>query len=285
MDAGEAGVKPGGQESGGLYMKLRDLSIIQYQNISRRDHVYRLWLPLGAFRKQLEYFASGAFQILSLDAAVRYMRKELTRTEARPVALTFDNGYLDFYEEAFPLLVEHGFPGTLLVSPERVGKKITIEGHEVSYCTWEMLREMADRNITIGAYEDGHWNINRIPEDVVRRHIMEYKKRLEDGIGIEIQYFGVKEGVPNGSIRDLIKSQGYKAFLTQCPTNRKPDLLSVGRIQVDDDDFNIFLTKVSRTYLFFKDKRSWKYIRKYHLDRVAHWVSENFDRIRGVKKH
>ena len=266
-------------------MKLRDLSIIQYQNISRRDHVYRLWLPLGAFRKQLAYFASGGFRILTMDEALRYMQKEFAQTGARPISLTFDNGYLDFYEEAFPLLMEHGFPATLLVSPERVGKKIPINGHDAFYVTWEILREMADRNITIGAYEDGHWNINRIPEDAVRRHIIEYKKRLEDGVGVEIQYFGVKEGVPNGSIRDLIKAQGYKAFLTQCPTNRKPDLLALGRIQVDDDDFNIFLTKVSKTYLFFKDKRSWKYIRRYRLDKVAHKVSENFDRIRGVNKH
>ncbi|MBW2206204.1 MAG: hypothetical protein JRG79_04780, partial [Deltaproteobacteria bacterium] len=50
---------------------------------------------------------------------------------------------------------------------------------------------------------------------------------------------------------------------------------------MDDDDFNIFLTKVSRTYLFFKDKRSWKYIRTYKLDRVAHRLSETLDRIRG----
>jgi hypothetical protein len=58
----------------------------------------------------------------------------------------------------------------------------------------------------------------------------------------------------------------------------------VGRIQVDDSDFNIFLTKVSTTYLFFKDKKSWKYIRKFKLDRVGHWVSETYDQLRGRGK-
>jgi hypothetical protein len=56
---------------------------------------------------------------------------------------------------------------------------------------------------------------------------------------------------------------------------------AVGRVQVDDDDFNIFLTKVSRTYLFFKDKKSWRYIREYRLDRLAHKLSEIHDRIRS----
>ena len=266
-------------------MRLRDLSIIQYQNISRQDHIYRLWLPVGAFKKQMESFTSGEFQVLSIDKAIQYLQKELKITDARPISLTFDNGYLDFYEEAFPLLAEHRFPATLLVSPQRVGTKRTIGNHEVSYVTWEILKELADRNITIGAYEDGHWNINEIPEDQVRRHIIEHKKRLEDKLGIEILHYGVKEGVPNGDIRNLLRSQGYKTFLTQCPTYRRPDLFSLGRIQVDDDDFNIFLTKVSRTYLFFKDKKSWRYIRAFKLDRVAHKLSETLDRIRGVKPH
>jgi hypothetical protein len=45
------------------------------------------------------------------------------------------------------------------------------------------------------------------------------------------------------------------------------------------------LTKISRTYLFFKDKRSWKYIRRYGFDRAAHRISETMDRLRGVEAH
>jgi hypothetical protein len=101
---------------------------------------------------------------------------------------------------------------------------------------------------------------------------------------VEIRYFGIKEGVPNNKIRDLLLSEGYRAFLTECPTNQKPDLYSIGRIQVDDDDFNIFLTKISRTYLFFEDRKSWKYIREYKLDKLAHKASESWDKIRGVEK-
>ena len=155
----------------------------------------------------------------------------------------------------------------------------------VHFLGWEALKELSAHNITIGAYEDQAWNINGIPEDVVRNHIVTYKKRLEDRLGVEIRYFGVKEGVPNPGIRRLLKSEGYRAFLTECPTNQKPDLYAIGRIQVDDNDFNIYMTKISRTYLFFKDRKSWKYIREYSLDKVAHRVSEGWDRIRGVENH
>jgi len=133
------------------------------------------------------------------------------------------------------------------------------------------------------------WRVTRlrvpqVPEDLLKQHIVDHKKMLEDHLGIQIHHFGIKEGVPNRAVRELLDSQGYRAFLTQFPTYRRPSLDWMGRIQVDDSDFNIFLTKVSTTYLFFKDKKSWKYIRKFKLDRVGHWVSETYDQLRGRGK-
>jgi len=243
----------------------------------------RLWLPLHAFKKQLEYLANNDYQILSIDEAIDCMAGKSRLKKLRPIALTFDNGYLDFYEEVLPLLVDHLFPATLLISPQNVEKRITVGENEVCYLTWDNLKELVKYNITIGAYEGYTWNINDVPDEMIQRHIIDYKKELEDRLGTEVRYFGIKEGIPNDRIRDLLISEGYRAFLTQCPTNRKPDLYSIGRIQVDDDDFNIFLTKISRTYLFFKDRKSWKYIREYGLDKIAHRISEAYDRMRGVK--
>lgn len=263
-------------------MKLNDLSIIQYQNVSKIFHLNRLWLPLQAFLKQLVFFKNH-FNVITIDIALDYMEKKISINGNRPISLTFDNGYLDFYDQIWPALSDHGFPSTVLISPSKVGKRVTIKDHPVNYLTWENLRELIKNNVTVGAYEDHTWNINNVPDNLLIRHITEYKKSLEDNLGTEILYFGTKEGVPNDKIRDLLISEGYRAFLTQCPTNSSPDLYSIGRIQVDDDDFNIFLTKVSRTYLFFKDKRSWKYIRKYSLDKIVHRISETFDKIRRVK--
>jgi len=266
-------------------MRLRELSIIQYQNVSTKPHLNRLWLSLNAFEKQLDHISRNGFRVLSMDAALQFMERAKKIRKTRPLSLTFDNGYRDFYDHAFPLLSRYEFPATVLVSPRKVGTSLTVGGEKVEYLTWPMLKELAKNNVIIGAYEDQRWNINDIPEETVREHITEYKKMLEDRLDVDIRYFGVKEGVPKPEIRDLLISEGYRAFLTECPTNKKPDLYAVGRIQVDDDDFNIFLTKISRTYLFFKDKKSWKYIREYSLDKAAHRLSEAYDRIKiGPRK-
>ncbi len=266
-------------------MRLRELSIIQYQNISKTHIIHKLWISLNAFKKQLEYLATNNFIVLTMDEAINYMKRKKRIKNARPISLTFDNGYMDFYENALPILSRYRFPGMVLVSPDKVGQSVKIGESEVRYLDWEALKELTNSNITIGAFEDNAWDINKIPEDVVQKHIIEYKKILEDKLRIQVRYFGAKEGVPNPRIRHILKAEGYRAFLTECPTNQRPDLYSIGRIQVDDNDFNIFLTKISRIYLFFKDKRTWKYVREYSLDKVAHRISEAWDRIRGTVSH
>jgi hypothetical protein len=213
------------------------------------------------------------------------MKRKKSLENGRPISLTFDNGYQEFYENVFPILIQKQYPATILISPSKVGTSTTMGTTKVDYLSWGNLKELRRNDIIIGAYEDAAWNVNDIPEDVVREHIVEYKKILEDKLGEEIRYFGVKEGVPEPAIRDLLIAEGYEAFLTECPTHRKPDLYAIGRIQVDDDDFNIFLTKVSRTYLFFKDKKSWKYIREYSLDKLALKISETYDSLRGRRPH
>jgi peptidoglycan/xylan/chitin deacetylase (PgdA/CDA1 family) len=264
-------------------MRLKELTIIQYQNVSKNPDVYRLWLSTNSFQKQIEYLTGNNFQLLAMDDAILYMKRKKSVENGRPIAITFDNGYQEFYENVFPILIQKQYPATILISPSKVGTSTTMGTTKVDYLSWGTLKELRRNGIIIGAYEDAAWNINDIPGDVVRAHIVEYKKILEDRLGEQIHYFGVKEGVPEPAIRDLLVSEGYDAFLTECPTHRKPDLYAIGRIQVDDDDFNIFLTKVSRTYLFFKDKKSWKYIREYSLDKLAHKISETYDKITSLR--
>lgn len=266
-------------------MRLKELTIIQYQNVSKNPDVYRLWLSTDSFQKQIEYLTGNNFQLLAMDDAILYMKRKKNVENGRPISITFDNGYQEFYENVFPILIQNQYPATILISPSKVGRSTTMGTTKVDYLSWGTLKELRRNGIIIGAYEDAAWNINDIPGDVVREHIVEYKKILEDRLGEEIRYFGVKEGVPEPAIRDLLVAEGYDAFLTECPTHRKPDLYAIGRIQVDDDDFNIFLTKVSRTYLFFKDRKSWKYVREYSLDKLAHKISETYDSLRGRRTH
>jgi hypothetical protein len=104
---------------------------------------------------------------------------------------------------------------------------------------------------------------------------------LKHSSNIQVRYCAFEEGVPQQALWNFLQEVGFQAVFTQCPTNQPPTLAGIGRIQIDDADHNIFLTKISDTYLFFKDKPSWKYIRRYKLDQLAHHMSEAWNNIRG----
>jgi hypothetical protein len=67
-------------------MGLRSLSVIQYQNVTIRDRLYKLWLSLDAFKKQVDYLAANGFRVLSIENAIRYMRRDLNADSSRPIS-------------------------------------------------------------------------------------------------------------------------------------------------------------------------------------------------------
>ncbi len=256
------------------------MHILQYHNICENAQQNVDWITPFVFRTQMSFLAENNFSVLSADGAVKYMQKTSQEIYENPISLTFDNGFSTIYSEVFPVLDELQLPAVVFISPNNIGHSKTIANEHISFLTLDELREMAACNMTIGVYEDDKRNVNYVQEDVLKKHIVEYKKMLEDKLGTEIKYFAAREGVPNNHIKEFLKSEGYKAFFTQSPTNKRNDLFSIGRIQIDDEDFNIFSIKISKTYLSFKDRRSWKYIRKYKLDRVVHRMSEAYNRIK-----
>ena len=117
-------------------------------------------------------------------------------------------------------------------------------------------------------------------ENAIKDSIEQAMKIMDRKIDTPIKYCAFREGIPKKPLWEFLQTKGFDAVFTQTPTNRRAAMDGIGRIQVDDDDHNIFLTKISKTYLFFKDKPSWKYIRKHGVDKLAHRISETLNRVR-----
>ena len=194
-------------------MRLKELTIIQYQNVSKNPDAYRLWLSTDSFQKQIEYLSANNFQFLSMDDAILYMKRKKSVENGRPISLTFDNGYQEFYENVFPILTQKQYPATILISPSKVGTSTTMGTTKVDYLSWGTLKELRRNDIIIGAYEDAAWNVNDIPEDVVREHIVEYKKILEDKLGEEITNRGPRNPFFYAEIADFFSQLVFQDLL------------------------------------------------------------------------
>lgn len=72
-------------------------------------------IPAATFRRHLEYIRDGGYAVLSLRQFEEFLAGEYI-PPAPGLLITFDDGYLDFYTTAFPLLVEFGYPATAFVN-------------------------------------------------------------------------------------------------------------------------------------------------------------------------
>ncbi len=112
---------------------------------------YRVDLSVSPdmFDQQLAYLAENGFSTVSLYALLEHLSTGAS-LPPRPVVLTFDDGYRDNYENAFPLLKKYGFTGVFFVVSD------FINNGRPEYLTWDMAREMAEAGMSIESHSRTH---------------------------------------------------------------------------------------------------------------------------------
>jgi peptidoglycan/xylan/chitin deacetylase (PgdA/CDA1 family) len=96
--------------------------VIMYHTVGVVDPGWRwqfLTLPWQIFEDQLRFLQAHGYTAIRLEQLYAYQKGE-GDIPARPVIFTFDDGYLDNWVYAFPLLKKYGFCGTVFVNPEFV---------------------------------------------------------------------------------------------------------------------------------------------------------------------
>lgn len=263
---------------------MKEIPILLYHNIGNyHENMMEDGMLPQTFEKQMKFLAENGYSIVTLGQALDHMKGNI-RLSPKSMAITIDGGYRDAFTAVLPVLKKYNFPATFFIPPEYMGKKRTIRGEEIDCLSWDEVREIIKNHMEIGllAYGGGSIRI-KYNEPAIKESIPPAIHMLKQEIDSQVKYCAFKEGVPDKSLWHFLQQYGLEAVFTQCPTNRKVAVDGIGRIQIDDDDHNIFLTKISKTYLFFKDKRSWKYIRKHKLDKAGHWLSETLDQIKEKK--
>jgi peptidoglycan/xylan/chitin deacetylase (PgdA/CDA1 family) len=235
-------------------------------------------LPPESLVEQLDYLKTNGFHIIGVDEALAYMEGKRNLPE-NSLAITIDGGYADAYTQVLPILEEKGVKAAFFIAPSLIGNNRVIRDHALPCMDWEQVGSLAEKGMIIGHYGCNGRIFKQVPKEAIEEDIRISKPLFEKNLGTQPIYYAVNEGTPEPAAIKVLKENGYTALFTKSPTNQGPSIYAIGRIQVDDNDLNIFLTKISGTYLLFKDSPYWKYIRKYRLDKVFHHLSQSYNAI------
>jgi len=125
------------------------VNIIAYHRVVRdiakaeRDAIYGIVISTATFRRHCEMLRR-AFDVVSLETSRHFMAEG--RKTARPLAvITFDDGYRDFYDEAFPVLNDLGLPATVVVPTGYIGKKTPLAHDRIFW----LLKTAREKSVSI----------------------------------------------------------------------------------------------------------------------------------------
>lgn len=190
--------------------------ILLYHRVSDqfRDNVT---IGIERFDQQMAHL-SAHFPVVSLKQVVE---GDYPRNSARPViAVSFDDGYLDNFENAAPILMKHQIPCTFFVSTEKIRDNKPFEhdlralGFGLDNMSWDQVRLMRKWGFHIGSHTRNHVNLAEVADDVAQRELAGSLADIRAELGQDEVYiafpYGGRHHITAARV-EMIRQLGYGA--------------------------------------------------------------------------
>jgi peptidoglycan/xylan/chitin deacetylase (PgdA/CDA1 family) len=127
---------------------------------------------------------------------------------ARPIMLTFDDGYRDVFARAAPVLVRLGMRATAYVISGRVSNG------DPSFLTWSMLRALEFRGVEIGSHTVSHRDLTTLSNAQARDELRRSRQMLERVLDHPVPWLAYPFGAFDRRIEAMARRAGYALAVT-----------------------------------------------------------------------
>ncbi len=180
----------------------RSVPILLYHHVAPA----RAMTPQG-FENQLRFLLDQGYRGASMGELVQVARGEKA-VGSPEFALTFDDGYSDNWEHAFPVLQKLSIPATIYLVTERVGRE--------GFLSWTEIKAMAASGlVTIGSHTHTHRNfVRREPYQNLEEELLQSKTLIESQLGKPCEHLAWPWGDYETEWLPLVQKLGYASAVT-----------------------------------------------------------------------
>jgi peptidoglycan/xylan/chitin deacetylase (PgdA/CDA1 family) len=157
------------------------------------------------FASQMDWLAANGYHPITFRELHAYL-SGAAGLPSRPVILTFDDGYEDFYTTALPILIRHDFKAVSYVVSGFIGRP--------GYMNAPQIREADHSDIEIGSHTVDHADLTRQSFDGLRYQIVTSKRALEELLGHPVLSFCYPSGKFSANVVSVVQEAGYSDATT-----------------------------------------------------------------------
>lgn len=183
------------------------VSVLMYHMIGNQQGNAAIMTEAN-LRIQMNYLRDHGYHPITMQELYDYVTKGAPLPE-KPVCITFDDGYLDSYTIVYPLMKEYGYPWTLFLITDDVGKPY-------NRMTWDQLKEMADSHtVTIANHTLSHPKLHNLATAKEKeKEIVEANQALKYHLEIDNPWLAYPYGDYDDEVVAIAKKAGIKMAVT-----------------------------------------------------------------------
>jgi peptidoglycan/xylan/chitin deacetylase (PgdA/CDA1 family) len=177
------------------------IPILLYHHVQTTSYFSRYRVPPERFEQQMKLLRDWEYTTITTDMLVEAIQSGAD-LPPRPILITFDDGDVDVYENAFPIMEKYGFKGIFYLVSNYIGQP--------DYITVEQLKEMTGAGWEIGSHSLNHIDLTLSPERQ-RAEVVESKQNLEKMLGVPVKSFAYPFGRASSGTVDYVQFAKYIA--------------------------------------------------------------------------
>ena len=218
------------------------IDILMYHSIS--DGPGPTNIAPAIFAAQIEALAASGLPVISLDDLVR-ARAGGGALPGHSVIITFDDGFQDFADAAWPVLRRHGFSAINYLPTKYIGGNDSWEGpdHPRALMGWATIRRLAGEGACFGSHSVTHPRLTDRSNLDLETELSLSKKRIESETGTPVLHAAPPYGATNAQVREALSRHYVSAVGTELRrAGPADDMLNLPRIEM----------------FYFKDLNRWR---------------------------
>ncbi len=224
------------------------------------------------FHRQMQYLNDSSCNVISLEKVVSCIRENRS-FPPRSVAITFDDGFKNNYDIAYPVLKEYGFNAIIFLVTGYCGRNNRWPGQlpeipELDLLQWDEIKEMANNGIDFGAHTVNHPNLPELTLEQAEDEIVDSKKEIEAHLKKNIVCFAYPYGGKTNKFSKILSNEFQCTVTTELKVaNLDSDIYSLPRIDMYYFSRNNLFARIgtSRFFNYIKYRKFLRSLRNFHL--------------------